>query len=113
MIGHSAFAKKYASEVEVALGMGNRYDPDYVGRFPWDTECMMAQASLGRLVFWVHIHGGCLSSTFALGSPPSPDAARGYTIFARIWLRPEKVALVERDAKVKIKAPPVAHVNSE
>jgi hypothetical protein len=90
--------------------MGNEYNPDHSGRFPLDTSVMMAQASLGRLAFFVHMHGGCLSSTFSLGTPPSLAAARGHTVFARVWLRPEKVSLVEGDAKVTIKAPPVAGV---
>lgn len=111
MIGNEAFAKKYAAETHHARSMGNEYDPDYAGRFPWDTSVTMAQASLGRLVFFVHMHGGSLSSTFALGTPPSLAAARGHTVFARIWLRPEKVSMVEGDARVKIKAPPVAGLN--
>lgn len=110
MIGHEAFAKKYASETHTARSMGNEYNPDHSGCFPWDASVTLSQAGLGRLAFFVHMHGGHLSSTYCLGTPPSVAAARGYTVFARIWLRPEKVSLVEGDAKVTIKAPPVAGV---
>ena len=111
MRGHPAFAEKYPQEVKFARNMGNRYDPDSAGRFPWDAEVMLAQASLGRLAFFVHMHGGNLGSTFALGTPPSQAAARGYTVCVRLFLRPEKVAAVEGDAKVKIKPAPFATVD--
>src|SRR5262245_16260386 len=113
MKGHPAFAKKYADKVEAARAMGNRYDPDHCGRFPWDTSVTLAQASLGRLLFWTHVCGGCVSSTFTLSTPPSPKAARGHSVEVRLWLWPERVAMVEREAKVRIRPAPVAHVNGD
>ena len=101
---------KFAAETHHARSMGNEYNPDSQGRFPWDTSVTLSQAALGRLAFFAHMHGGSLSSTFALGNPPSVSAARGYTVFARVWLRPEKVSLVEGDARVTIKAPPMVGV---
>lgn len=111
MIGHAAFTKKFADETRLAREMGNRYEADYCGRFPWDTIVTLSHAALGRLAFYVHMHGGMLGSSFCLGGrPPSLSAARGYGVEVRVWLRPQDVALVEGDAKVKIRPAPMAHV---
>jgi hypothetical protein len=94
--------EKLLDEVKAARKLGNKHNPDSAGRFPWDTKVTLSRASLGRLAFFVHMHGGNLGSTFTLGTPLSFAAARSYSVWVRMFLRPEKVGSVERDAKVKI-----------
>lgn len=92
--------------------MGNRYDCDIYGRFPWDRSetqgkpLGLSKAGLGEFVYAVLSHGGDITNFFVMW-PQYHNSA----VFARVWLSVSAKKAIEAKTPYRFAAPPVAHVN--
>lgn len=92
--------------------MGNKYDPDIYGRFPWDRSeargkpLGLSKAGLGEFVYAVLSHGGDVTNFFVMW-PKYHNSA----VFARVRLSVEAKKAIEATTPYRFDPPPVAHVN--
>lgn len=108
-IGHELYTKKYPKETELAKKLGNRYNPDCLGRFPWETSITLSPGPLGKFITKIHVLGGAIGNTFMLSAPESENTARYYDVFFIFWLKPsclEKLKLVMGKREIKPAACP-------
>ena len=97
---------------EQARAMGNKYDCDVYGRFPWDRSerrgkpVSMSKGSLGAFVHAILSNGGDITNFFTLDYT-YPRAS----VFTRVFLSLDAKAKIEADTEYRFDPPPVAHVN--
>lgn len=107
-----------ATEYDIARAqaLGNRYDPDIEGRFPWVTRdygnpkgkgLSISKARLGQFFESLLRHGGDVTQIYAMGFRP-----RNY-VQAMVKLTIQARDDVERETGITLETPPVARVNQE
>lgn len=99
MYGHKAFMEKYAHETSIARTLNNNHYPDHMGRFPWEISTTISKKKLGDLMYNLHLKGGCISSSFTLGTPNTPEQARGYGVWFIVWVKPQYIAELDPNFK--------------
>ena len=103
--------KKYAAEIEQARELGNRYDPDVYGRFPWDRSerrgkpLGLSKSGLGEFTYAVLSHGGDVTNYFVM-YPQYHNSA----VFVRVKLTIKAKAEIEEKTPYRFDPPPVASV---
>lgn len=104
---------KYADDVKIAREMGNQYDVDVYGRFPWDRSerrgraTTLTKASIGEFCYAVLKSGGEVASIW----PFSPQYNRS-AVFYRVYLSIAQKAQIEAETPFRFDPPPVVHLNS-
>lgn len=104
--------QKYAAQIEEARQLGNRYDCDTYGRFPWDRSERQGKAlglsktGLGEFVYAVLSHGGDITNFFVMW-PKYHNSA----VFARVKLSAEAKKAIEATTPYRFDAPPVVNLN--
>ena len=104
--------EKYAAEIAQARALGNQYDCDVYGRFPWDRSetrgrpLGLTKSGLGEFVFLVLSHGGDVTNFFCL-YPQYHNSA----VFARVKLSVAAKEAIETKSAFRFDAPPVVHLN--
>ena len=107
-----AIQKKYAAQIEQARALGNQYDCDVYGRFPWDRSerrgkpLGLSKAGLGAFVHAVLSHGGDITNFFCL-YPGYHNSA----VFARVKLTIEAKNAIESETPYRFDPPPVVNLN--
>ena len=107
-----AIEQKYAKEIEEARALGNKYDCDVYGRFPWDSSerrgkmLGLSKAGLGAFTFAVLSHGGDITNFFCM-HPQYHNSS----VFARVKLTVSAKNAIEAVTPYRFDAPPVAHLN--
>lgn len=104
---------KYADDLVKARALGNKYDMDVYGRFPWDRSerrgkmTNLSKASLGEFCFAVLKCGGEISSFFVFNEKylRSP-------VFVRVQLSIAQKELIEAETEFRFDPPPVPHLNA-
>jgi hypothetical protein len=102
---------KYAEDIEKARALGNQYDPDIYGRFPWDRSerrgkpTTLTKTVLGEFCYAVLSVGGELSSFWAF----SPKYVRS-SVFIRVQLTIAQKERLEAETPFRFDPPPVARV---
>jgi len=97
---------------QIAKAMGNKYDCDIYGRFPWDRSerngrfLTLSKASLGDFVHAVLTHGGDITNFFVM-NPKVPRSA----VYARVFLTIEAKEAIERETTFRFTPPPVVKLN--
>ena len=92
--------------------MGNEYDPDIYGRFPWDRSerrgkpLGLSKAGLGEFVYAVLSHGGDITNFFVMW-PKYHNSA----VFVRVKLTVAAKAAIEEKTPYRFDAPPVVNCN--
>lgn len=105
---------KYAEDIKKARAMGNQYDVDIYGRFPWDRSerrgkpTTLSKASLGDFIHSVLSCGGEISSIWPF-QPSYPRSA----VFYRVRLSLAQKEKLEAETPYRFDPPPVARLNSE
>jgi hypothetical protein len=103
-------------EIATARALGNRYDPDLYGRFPWVTRdygnpqgkaLTISKARLGLFFEALLRHGGDITSIHAMGRAP-----RNY-VQALVTLTLQGREAVEQESGITLEPPPVVRVNSK
>lgn len=104
-----------ASEFDIARAraLGNQYDPDIQGRFPWVTRdyggegkaLTVSKTRLGLFFEALLRHHGDVSQLFAMGTGP-----RNY-VQASVRLTVSGKEAVERETGITLSPPPVVRVN--
>lgn len=103
-------------DIDQARALGNRYDPDVQGRFPWDCDSYgnpepqkrlnLSKASLGTFAEAVLRLGGGLDSFWCM----SPQYLRA-AVLARVHMTVKQKAEFEAETGFKLRPPPVPCVN--
>ena len=94
-----------------ARALGNRYDCDLYGRFPWDRSerrgkaTGLSKAGLGAFVYAVLMAGGDITSFYVF------SMTQGGAVFARVRLTLEAREQLEKDGPYCFDPPPCAHLN--
>ena len=107
-----------ATEFDIARAraLGNRYDPDVYGRFPWVTRdygnpkghaLTISKTRLGLFFERLLIHGGSVSQIHAMAHSP-----RAY-VQACVKLTVQARDAVEQETGITLEPPPVARLNTE
>lgn len=105
--------EKYAADILKAKELGNVYNVDLKGRFPWDRSerrgktTSLSKASLGEFCFAVLSCGGEIASIW----PFSPQYNRS-AVFYRVFLSIAQKEKIEAETGYRFDPPPIAHVNS-
>ena len=113
-MGEDLIKRKYALQIAQARALGNQYDCDIYGRFPWDRSerrgkaLGLNKAGLGEFVHAVLSHRGDVTNFFCL-APQYHNSA----VFARVRLSIEAKQAIESETKWRFDPPPVAHLNCE
>lgn len=106
-----------ASEFDIARAraLGNQYDPDIQGRFPWDADSYgspepqkrlnLSKASLGVFFEAVLRHRGDVTSIYAM----NPEYARS-AVLARVFLTVQGKEAFEAETGFKLRPPIVPSV---
>ncbi len=108
-----------ASEFDIARAraLGNQYDPDVYGRFPWVTRdygnpesraLTLTRTRLGIFVECVLRNGGNITNFFVM----RPDYPRSY-VQAALRLTVQGREAVIKETGIGIEPPPVVHLNTE
>lgn len=108
-----------ASEFDIARAraLGNRYDPDVHGRFPWVTRdygnpegkaLTLTRTRLGIFVESTLRHGGDITNFFVM----YPDYPRSY-VQAALRLTIQGRDAVMKESGIGIEPPPVVRLNTE
>jgi hypothetical protein len=109
----------YATEEDIAAAraLGNRYDPDVQGRFPWDADSYgspepqkrlnLSKASLGTFFEGILRHGGGVTSVYAFGKYVRS------AVVARVFLTVKAKEAFEAETGFKLRPPITVSVNSE
>ena len=107
-----------ASEHDIARAraLGNQYDPDVYGRFPWVTRDQngygkalhLSEKRLGGFFAALLRHGGDVTNLFVM----RPGIPRCY-VQAAVRLTVQGREAVIAETGVDIESPPVARVNTE
>jgi hypothetical protein len=96
---------------EKARALGNIYDCDIYGRFPWDRsehdgkKLTLSKSSLGEFCAAVLSHGGDISNFFCMW----PDIPRS-AVFARVKLSLDAKKAIEASTPWRFDPPPVVKV---
>jgi hypothetical protein len=104
--------RKYASQIEEARLLGNRYNPDVYGRFPWDRSerrgkaLGLSKTGLGEFVYAVPKNGGDITNFFCL-APQYHNSS----VFPRVWLSMGAKKTIEAETAYRFDPPPVADVS--
>lgn len=104
--------EKYAEAIKLAREMGNQYDVDLYGRFPWNRAehrgrpTTLSKASIGEFCYAVLRAGGEISSVW----PFSPQYTRS-AVFYTVRLSISQKIKIEAETAFRFDPPPVAHVN--
>lgn len=104
-----AIRKKYAADIEEARKLGNQYDPDVYGRFPWDRSerrgktTRLSKASLGEFTYAVLKGGGKISCIW-----PFQIQYKNCAVFYRVWLTIAQKKKLEEETEYRFDPPPTA-----
>jgi len=100
-----------------ARALGNRYDPDLYGRFPWDSadygdsstqrRLNLSKASLGAFVEAVLRHKGAITCIHAM----APQYPRSY-VQMRVFMTVDAKEAFEAETGFKLSCPPTVKLNS-
>jgi hypothetical protein len=103
-----AISQKYAADIEKARALGNKYDCDVWGRFPWDRSerrgrgVSLSKASLGEFAYVVLSHGGDITNYFVMW----PKVKRS-AVFIRVKLTITAKEAIEAETAFRFDPPPV------
>lgn len=107
--------KATAEDIAAARALGNQYDPDVYGRFPWVTRdygnpegkaLNVSKARLGLFFESLLRHGGDITQIYAMGIKP------GNYVQAMVKLTVQGRAAVEDETGITLERPPVMRVNT-
>jgi hypothetical protein len=104
---------KFVDDIAKAEALGNKYDIDLYGRFPWDRSehrgkpTNLSKASLGEFCSAVLGCGGEISSFFVFNARYLRSA-----VFVRVRLSIAQKEKIEAETKYRFDPPPTVHVNS-
>ena len=107
-----AIQKKFATQIEQARALGNQYDCDIYGRFPWDRSehrgkpLGLSKAGLGEFVYAVLSHGGDVTNFFCM----YPNYHNS-SVFVRVKLTVDAKNAIEGITPYRFDPPPVVHLN--
>lgn len=105
--------EKYADDIVIARKLGNKYDVDLYGRFPWDRSerrgkpTSLSKSSLGEFCFAVLGCGGEINSFFAM-MPSYPRSS----VFIRVHLSIAQKDKIEAATPYRFDPPPTAKLNA-
>lgn len=104
---------KYAADIEIAKTLGNGYDVDLYGRFPWDRSerrgkpTTLSKASIGEFCYAVLRSGGAIYEIW----PFQPNYNRS-AVYYRVRLSIAQKDKIEAETPFRFDPPPTVHLNS-
>jgi hypothetical protein len=106
--------KKYADDIAKARELGNQYNCDVYGRFPWDRSerrgkiTSLSKASLGEFCYAVLSVGGDITNFFVFNKEYHRSS-----IFIRVHLSIAQKEKLEAETGYRFDPPPYAKTNSD
>lgn len=103
--------EKFAAEIEEARKVGNKYNPDLYGRFPWDRSerrgkpTTLTKASIGEFCFAILSCGGQINEIW----PFNPSYKRS-AVYYRVHLTMAQKDKIETETPFRFDPPPTVHV---
>lgn len=105
-------------EIAEARAVGNRYDPDLYGRFPWDSgdygdpapmrRLNLSKAALGTFVEAILRYGGAITCIHAM----APQYPRSY-VQMRVFMTVAARRAFEEETGFKLDPPPTVSLNCD
>ncbi len=103
-------------DIDAARDLGNRYDPDIMGRFPWDCDSYgdpkeqkrlnLSKASLGIFVEAVLRLGGSITDIYAM----NPNYIRS-AVLARVHMTVKQKQAFEAETGFLLRKPPTVKLS--
>jgi hypothetical protein len=99
-------------DIAKARALGNVYDPDVFGRFPWDRserrgkQLGLSRTALGEFANAVLSSGGDITNFFVMH-----PTVKNSSVFVRVHLTIQQREKLEKETPYRFDAPPVAKVN--
>lgn len=113
-MSYPALEKKYADDITKARELGNQYNCDVYGRFPWDRSerrgkaTKLSKASLGEFVHAVLSAGGDITNFFTLNKD-----FKGSSVFIRVFLSLAQKEKIEAETPYRFDPPPYVKLHND